>query len=142
MVQAARYGTRLNFKSYPYHNQRCAHKSCGVMFSAVRRDAMYCSTECRVQAHRERKRSPEYLLRNRPYDLSRYQQLKDDFSESAADTVAKCFAAFGVDWGLEVLTACILATGRAAAINDVARQYMLQAHSNTYCLVENAEDGK
>lgn len=142
MSQVCRYGTRVNFKSYPYRRQECARKNCKVIFDAVRKDARYCSTECRVQAHRERKRSPEYLLRDRPYDLSRYQQLRDDFSESAADTVAKCLAAFGVEWGLDVLRACILATGRAAEINDVARQYVLHAASNTYCLAQNAQDGK
>lgn len=125
-LQAARYGTKLDHKRPLLEGFYCEH--CKARFSATRRDAKYCSAECRINAHRAYKRSPEYLLKNRPYELNRYHLL-DEISPTSAATVAKCFSNMGISWGLEVLVACLLATGQIKTINDKAHE-MLQAACN------------
>lgn len=128
-LQAARYryGQRTEFKSNPERHLECQH--CGMYFDAVRSDAKFCSDQCRIQSHRAFKRSPRYLLRKRPYDLYRYQML-DEISPTSAATVAKTFAAFGIEWGIEIMIACLLASGQISAINAKAKE-MLQAACNT-----------
>lgn len=142
MLQAARYryGQRTEFKTNPWHHLECQYQPCGQFFDAVRRDAKYCSAQCRMDAHRAYKRSPSYLLRKRPYDLHRYWML-NEISPTSAATVARCLSAFGIEWGIEIMVACLLATGQISVINAKAND-MLRAASNTSDTTDRFADGK
>lgn len=82
-------------------------QQCGKRFSATRRDAKFCCSACRVQFHRDAKKTPAVLLADNPFQLARYNLLKD-YSPDAAATVAKHLRN-SIPQGLETLAACVAA---------------------------------
>lgn len=102
-------------RNYDFQNE-C--ECCGHVFTASRYDARFCSPQCRLKAHRDSKKTPQYLLRDRPDTLARYHLLKD-ISPASADTVARYLRNQSVGSGLEVMTACIAAV---CASNEQYRQ--------------------
>lgn len=95
-------------------------QNCDVTFTSSRYDTKFCSSKCRVAYHRNDRKKPAFLLRDKPFSLEKFY-LVDHLSPHSGNMIANILKHQGIDLGLQVMGGVI--AGMCAVAPEIARPF-------------------